>query len=311
MAGMLSEEVVTVAGALGREVVATRTLAGGFSHETCLLTLDEGQVVARMGGGDPAIEAAVMGVAAEHAPVPRVLALCPAAGGQARPVMVLDYVSGVPLSEVLDGPADASLEELGAEVGRVVAGIGMATFERPGFFTGPDLTVGPMPRWSEQLPRLVADWLEKVPAERLDPTACKAWLQLCTAHAPALTRVDDQARLAHGDINPKNILVARNNSGWRVTSVLDWEFAYSGCPYSDAANMLRFGADYPPSFSAGFRTGFAAQPATPPLPADWLHLGRVLDMFALTDLLTRPIGHPIADQAATQIRRWLEYGVPN
>jgi hypothetical protein len=76
--------------------------------------------------------------------------------------------------------------------------------------------------------------------------------------------------------------------------------------------MLRFGADYPPAFDTGFRTGFAThQPTTTPLPADWLQLGRVLDMFALTDLLTRPTGHPIADQAATQIRRWLEHGVPN
>ncbi len=196
--------------------------------------------------------------------MPRVLALLPAAGGQARPVMVVEYVVGVPLSEVLDGPADASLEELGVEVGRVVAGIGMVTFERPGFFAGLDLAVGPMPPWSEQLPRLVAEWLGKVPVERLGPAASTAWLELCTAHAPVLTRIDDQARLAHGDINPKNILVAHDGSGWRVTSVLDWEFTYSGCPYGDAANMLRFDAEYPPAFGAGFRTGFATHQPTPP-----------------------------------------------
>jgi hypothetical protein len=33
------------------------------------------------------------------------------------------------------------------------------------------------------------------------------------------------------------------------------------------------------------------------------YLGRVLDMLALSDLVTRPVGHPIAEQATQQIRR--------
>jgi len=36
----------------------------------------------------------------------------------------------------------------------------------------------------------------------------------------------------------------------------------------------------------------------------------VLDMFALSDLVTRPTSHPVADQAAGQIRRWTADGVP-
>jgi len=43
---------------------------------------------------------------------------------------------------------------------------------------------------------------------------------------------------------------------------------------------------------------------------DWDYLGRVLDMFALSDLVTRPPGHSVADQAAGQIRRWIANGVP-
>jgi hypothetical protein len=60
---MRPEEIHGIAAALGRAMVATSTLAGGFSHETCLLTLADGQVVARAGGPDPAIEAAVMAAA--------------------------------------------------------------------------------------------------------------------------------------------------------------------------------------------------------------------------------------------------------
>jgi hypothetical protein len=79
----------------------------------------------------------------------------------------------------------------------------------------------------------------------------------------------------------------------------------------NAANMMRFAADYPPAFLTGFRQGFAAhQPADLPPPHDWAHLGHVLDMFALSDLLTRPMGNPVSDRAAVGIRRWIAAGVP-
>lgn len=118
----------------------------------------------------------------------------------------------------------------------------------------------------------------------------------------------------HADINPKNILVSRTRDAWQVDAVLDWEFAFSGCPYGDAANMTRFGADNAADYPAGFLDGFCAafaehQPPDLPLAEEWSYLGRVLDMFALSDLVTRPAGNPIADQAAQQIRRWISEGI--
>jgi hypothetical protein len=37
----------------------------------------------------------------------------------------------------------------------------------------------------------------------------------------------------------------------------------------------------------------------------------VFDMFALSDLVTRPEGHEVADQAAEVIREWVAEGVPD
>ena len=150
-----------------------------------------------------------------------------------------------------------------------------------------------------------------VPQGRLDPSARRAWADLCAAHAPALAAIDGHAQLVHADANPKNILVTRVAGGWRVDAVLDWEFSFSGCPYADAANMTRFSGDYPAQFTDGFRSGFARHhPAGLPRAGDWAYLGHVLDMLALSDLVTRPPGHPVADQAARQIRRWIADGVP-
>ncbi|TDD04445.1 phosphotransferase [Nonomuraea diastatica] len=312
---MQPEEMQNIAVALGRTLVGTSTLAGGFSHETCLLTLTDGQVVARLGGPDPAVEAAVMAAAARHVPVPQVLLVMPAPADDehARPAMVLEHVAGTPLSQVLsgDGCTGTTMEDLGAEVGRVVAGIGAVTFEHRGFFTDEHLSVRAERPWSQQLREVAEVCMAAAPEARLDQNTRREWVELCAAHAPALVRIDDHARLVHADINPKNILVTRVRGGWRVDAVLDWEFGYSGCPYGDAANMVRFGADYPVPFVHGFCRAFAEhQPADLALAEDWGHLGRVLDMFALSDLVTRPAGNPVAEQAAEQIRRWVADGVP-
>jgi Ser/Thr protein kinase RdoA (MazF antagonist) len=245
-----------------------------------------------------------------HVPVPQVLCVVAAASEGVRPAMVLEYVTGTPLSDVLAAGEDG-MAELGIEVGRVIACVGAVTFDRPGFFGDKELAVREMPPWSRQLPEMAAGCMDAVPAERLDPSARRAWADLCTAHAPALAAIDGHARLVHADANPKNILVTRVGSGWRVDAVLDWEFSFSGCPYADAANMTRFGNDYPPHFTDGFRSGFARyQPDELPRASDWAYLGHVLDMFALSDLVTRPPGHLVADQAARQIRRRIAGGVP-
>jgi Ser/Thr protein kinase RdoA (MazF antagonist) len=308
---MHPDEIDELSAALGRDVVTTRKLAGGYSHETCLLTLDDGQVVARLGGQDPAIEAAVMTAVRPHVPVPEVLLVLPSIGEQARPAMVISYVEGSPLSDVL-AHETPDLAGLGAEVGRVAAGVAAVPFERPGFFLDAKLSLRAQPSWSRQLTEFAESCMTATPPERLDEPARRAWAELCAAHAPELERIDDQARLAHADLNPKNILVTHTDSGWRVDALLDWEFSYSSSPYGDAANMTRFADDYPPDFTAGFLAAFGEhQPSDLPPPPDWLYLGRLLDMFALSDLVTRSIGHPVADQAAHQIRRWLTTGIPH
>jgi aminoglycoside phosphotransferase (APT) family kinase protein len=306
-------EVDRIAGALGGAVIATRTLAGGFSHETSLVTLADGQVVARLGGSDPAIEAAVMAAARPHVPVPEVLLVMPPADGM-RQGMILEHVAGTPLSEVLAESefSEAELADLGAEVGQAIGKIAAVAFDRPGFFADGRLIVRAEIPWSEQLPGFAASCVGPAARARLDASTLRAWVELCTAHAPALASIDDQARLVHADVNPKNILVSRTPGGWSVDSVLDWEFSFSSCPYSDAANMARFGDTYPQGFLAGFLTAFAvSQPADCPPPGDWLYLGRVMDMFALSDLVTREAGHAVADQAAEQVRRWVAEGVPS
>jgi aminoglycoside phosphotransferase (APT) family kinase protein len=314
---MDAAEIDAIASELGQPVTGVRVLAGGFSHETCLVTLGADRVVARLGGTDPGIEAAVMDAARAHVPVPGVLRVRPAADGLPRPLMILEFVDGTPLSQVLAAVGDAgdqtSMTDLGAAVGRAFGGIAAVTFNRPGFITSHDLAPANMPPWSRQLTAMAVKCMDSTPDSRLDAETKRAWTELCAAHAPALASVDQQARLVHADANPKNVLVTQVGGGWRVDAVLDWEFSFAGSPYADYANMTRFAGTYPGGFADGFRAGFGARLADvmgDELDEDWVYLGRVMDMFALSDLVTRPAGHPVADEAAGEIRRWVADGIP-
>ncbi|HLR84808.1 MAG TPA: phosphotransferase, partial [Nocardioidaceae bacterium] len=247
--------------------------------------------------------------AGEHVPVPGVREVHESARADVRSFMVVDHVAGVALSEALDSGAlgDDDLRALGGAVAEVSSCIGAVTIgSRPGFFDDAQLRVPPERPWSEQLPEFAAACMESTPDTRLEPSTRRAWVELCAKHAPSLAEVDEQARLVHSDFNPKNLLVARTDAGWRVTSVLDWEFAYAGCRYTDAGNMLRHAVDYPAAYVDGFRAGYGEGV---PAGVSWEYLGAVIDMFALSDLVTRPGAHPVADLAAGRIRSLLDGGL--
>ena len=162
---------------------------------------------------------------------PRCCASCRGSDG-VRPAMVLEYVAGTPLSDVLaaggDGMAAARRRGRAGDRGRRGGGIRPpGLLRRPGPRRAGDAAVVAAAR------RVRRELHGRGPRRSaLTRAARRAWAGLCAAHAPALAAVDDQARLVHADVNPKNILVTRARGGWRVDAVLDWEFSFSGCPYA-------------------------------------------------------------------------------
>jgi hypothetical protein len=216
-----------------------------------------------------------MARAGAYVPVPRVLRVVPPDRDGGRPAMVLEYVPGTLLSDVLSASVNgADTARLGAEAGRVIAGIGTVTFGRAGFFADPELAVGEMPPWSQQLPEMAATCMDAVPPERLDLAARKAWIELCVANAPALGAISAQARLVHADANPKNILVTRVGTGWRVDAVLDWEFSFSGLSVRRLRQHGAVQRRLPRSLYRRLPLGIRRAPATRPAPRQGLGLPR-------------------------------------
>jgi aminoglycoside phosphotransferase (APT) family kinase protein len=273
---------------MGVRIRSLKALAGGYSHHTVLVDTDGAGLVMRFGGPRPDIEAAVMRRAADVVPVPPVRFVN-------DDCLVIDHVPGMLLSEAMCSGLDPA--GLGRTISESLCRVGTIGFERPGFFSDERLTVTPQPSWSRLLPEVVADCMTR--QDRLDHDETVAWLALCERAASRLPAVDGMARLVHADANPKNVLVRHTRQGWRVAAWLDWEFAHSGCPYADAANMLRFGQDYPPEFIAGFCNGYSAD------RSDCLELGQAFDLFSLSQLLLRPVGHPIGDRVEELVRQRL------
>lgn len=206
-----------------------------------------------------------------------------------------------------DGADAGGNWRLGVVVGRVLAAIGRVGFARPGFFSSLDgVHVTPE---AGGIPEDLAAFVRSRMAETalLSRAEQEALVGLAERGQRLLDVAGPGTALVHSDFNPKNLLVAQVSGQWRVTAVLDWEFAYSGHPLADVGNMLRFAEDYPADYVTGFIAGLRDGGAT--LPPGWRETSAAMDLFALADLLTRPAGHPLADKVVRVVRQRLSAGL--
>ncbi|MET0418681.1 MAG: phosphotransferase, partial [Actinoplanes sp.] len=283
----------------GHRIAATQVLTGGYSNENVLLTMaGGGRYVLRryLRRNSCAVEAALSARLAGVVPVPEVVAADPAGRSAGEPVLLSVFAPGAPLADVMaQAPA-----ELGAAAGETLARLGSVTFPAAGFFTGGDLVPGPPgTEPTEGLDVFVRRCLaEGNAAGHLTETEQQTLLRYAEKAAPELDELRGSRQLVHSDYNPKNLLAAQHDGRWRITTVLDWEFAFSSTPLVDVGNMLR--DPRPPGFANAFLDGFHAGGGA--LPTNWRRLSQTLDLFALADFLTRPPDHRYFRKAVTRIR---------
>ena len=106
--------------------------------------------------------------------------------------------------------------------------------------------------------------------------------------------------LVHGDFNPTNLL-AENGE---ITAVLDWEFAMSGPPLLDLANLCR---NLPPSLQPEIAAGLADEGVE--LPREWPRRCRLLDLGSHLEFLTSNLSDDFKRSRVALIDQLLaEYG---
>ena len=295
-----------VSRALGWRPDGVVRLAGGFS--SAVLRADPGSgrppVVVRFPGlGAPAVrrEALLAELLSGKVPVPEVLFSDVDGDLVGRPCLITAWADGRAASEVLgDGDAGDGFQ-LGRAFGATLGAVGRLQFARggllderlepsgdPWFVDTAAETVGFMRLWLEEGGDVRAV---------LGPEAADSWLSRIAEAAPTLRAVDGARSLVHSDYNPKNVMVRRRQGGWRVSAVLDWEYAFAGSLLADVGNLLRFADSYPPQFAAGVEKELAS--AGVDLPADWRIIALLLDCVAQADLIAR---RGPDDQLAQQVQ---------
>jgi Ser/Thr protein kinase RdoA (MazF antagonist) len=96
---------------------------------------------------------------------------------------------------------------------------------------------------------------------------------------------DSVKHLVHGDFDPANILVNNIDGTWKVSGVLDWEFAFSGSVLWDVANMLRYAHKMPTDYQEAFLNGLTSGGIS--LDKNWRVIIKLLNLSALLDCLKR------------------------
>jgi aminoglycoside phosphotransferase (APT) family kinase protein len=225
-------------------------------------------------------------LAGQLVPVPEVIHAEPYGLEDLPPFTLARYVEGISLRDLRRSGDMGAVAEAAYSAGEILAAIGRATFDRPGWLAPGPAVTAPLLEGKDPTPRFVDLCLASINLERRMPADLRDGASgLVWRRAPELARLDKEARLVHGDFNGRNLLVRWLAGRWRVVAVLDWEFAVSGSPLGDLGNFLRYErALHPiaePHFSAGYLDAGGA------LPLDWRRLSRALDVAAICESLTR------------------------
>ena len=281
-------------------------LPGGHSGRTFRADAGGEPVVVRIyppgerrGAVAPEVDRSVLGLVRGLVPVPDVLEVRrPVAEEDVPGLLVTSFVPGERGDLLVDrlvsaGDTDA-LARLGRSLGTVAAALAGMPALRPGPFVDAELRIGRFP--TDDLLEWTAGRLEGWSDARLD-----ALSDVC---GPAQALLDDVGRvsLVHGDLNPKNVLVAPDTL--EVAAVLDWEYAHAGHPWTDLGNLLRL--ERHPAYVAAVLDAWVAVRGGD--PAVVLEGARAADLWALVDLASRAGENPVADRAETLLLAIAETG---
>lgn len=192
---------------------------------------------------------------------------------------IAEFTPGITLRDLLLGDEVYDMEQLMEEAGKILAKIQTVKFPCSGFF-GKDLSI--------QDPITNTSYVDYAKECLKHPTVIDTLGQdVILTISTVLERYaslfpdETQTHLLHGDYDPANLLVDRANGRWKISCVLDWEFAFSGSPLQDVANMLRYAHHMPKIYETSFITGL--QNGGVNLPEDWRLRIDLLNLIALLD----------------------------
>lgn len=196
---------------------------------------------------------------------------------------IAEYKHGITLRELLLNRKIENIQGIMLEVGSVLAKIQSYRFPHSGLFDK-DLIVHE-PIMQESYSAYAKMCLEHPTTinQLSKESILKIYQHLEKYHS--LFPDHTQNHLVHADYDPANILVQHIQGEWKISAVLDWEFAFSGSTLCDVANMLRYAHHMPLEYEHAFLVGL--QNGGVQLPENWRISILLLNLLSLLDCLIR------------------------
>jgi len=224
-------------------------------------------------------------------PVPDVLLADCGGTGFGRPYLVYRWIEGITLDECRRQAPPAALLSVAEPLGRLLAGV--ASFSFADGLNGEPNAVRARPAPMEALLSANREMLLRgLARKRLGAALADALWRRLDASALRLCALDRVARLVHGDLGGRNILVApAENGAWRVSGLIDWEAAFSGSALWDVGRLFRYSKRYSETFRRRFERSYRGAGAA--LPEGWYRTARLLDSTRLVAILNEERELPV------------------
>lgn len=202
---------------------------------------------------------------------------------------ITEYKSGITLRDLLLQNPEEIWKQVMFDAGKMLGEFHKYKFSTAGFFDI-NLSINPTPPDGQFLFTMDCLNNNKVIETLGEEMVTKIRLLFLT-HKQLLLN-DSSPTLVHADYGPENILVDKSDDGWKITAILDWEFAYSDSWLIDVSNMLRYAHKMPHAFEEAFLQGINNAGLVLPdhwrLAVDLFNLSSLLDLIARYSLNERP-----------------------
>lgn len=195
---------------------------------------------------------------------------------------IVEFIPGISLRDLLLGDRPYDMNTVMREVGETLARILSFKFPGSGFFDK-NLQVIPYHGVEKNLLIYAQECLKNQNINTILGAITISRIRDCFNKYGYLLN-SEESSLVHGDFDPANILVTQDDNGWKVSGVLDWEFAFSGAFLWDVANMLRYAHKMPSGFQDAFMSSLSHRVQ---LPTDWRVITHLLNLLSLLDCLKR------------------------
>ncbi|MCF6409572.1 phosphotransferase family protein [Pseudalkalibacillus salsuginis] len=271
-------------------VYSSELLSGGLNNSNIKITTSSNQqfVLRIYNSNDDSmeIERHILNLLKGKVPVPQVLYVDSSKSILDYPFLLLSWVEGEQLSELIYRDNKLEIESAAREVGRSLARIHKIEFPDSGFFDNRLHIKESIKLNRDMFLMFIEDSLIKGHAgKHLGDNLCKSVLNFSQEHTNLIEHLGDQNSLIHGDFNPLNLMVEGKVGKVDITGILDWEYAFSGSPLMDVGNMLRYENVSNTKIFDPFISSYQKHGGH--LPAQWLQKAKLLDLIALCDLLNK------------------------